>query len=186
MKRFVFALIVIILLFTACKAQTPNVGSTTDKSLEITETTIQTSRTTIWRTNPDTGLQEHVPGNVIIDPGSEYDQGFKVSYRQIYYTVPLSYMDFLGIDQGEAGTLLQARGENRNWEEPHEMDLVFLLKKFNVPKEKFIELVKKEEERAKQFAVSGTDVDTEEFEIPNPDIIYTFDNDVINEFYRRE
>jgi hypothetical protein len=31
----------------------------------------------------------------------------------------------------------------------------------------------------------GIDMTNEENELPNGDIIYTFDNDIINEYYRR-
>jgi len=185
MKSVALILVVIVLTFCACEVTEQNSGQETTQTMPATQSMSSTKRTTVWKTNPDTGLQEYVSGNVILDPGSEYDQGFKASYRQIYYYVEFSYMDFLGIDQNEAGVFLQVLGESRNWEEPEEMAVVSLIKHFNIPKEKFTELVIREEKRLENLATAGIDIDIEEFELPNPDIIYTFDNDIINEYYRR-
>ena len=62
-----------------------------------------------------------------------------------------------------------------------EMYLVSFIKHFNIPREEFDKAVKEyishrtTEELKKEF-----------WEAPNADIIYTFDNEIINEYYRYE
>ena len=66
---------------------------------------------------------------------------------------------------------------------PPEMFLVTLIKQYDVPKEKFEEAIQKTAER---LLAEGRDLTQEEYELPNADIIYTFDNEIIDAFYRRE
>ena len=68
-------------------------------------------------------------------------------------------------------------------EEVTEMMLVTLIKADNVPKEKFEEAIRKE---AEDRISRGLDLSSEACELPNADIIYTFDNEIINAYYRRE
>lgn len=63
-----------------------------------------------------------------------------------------------------------------------EMPLVTLIKHFQVPKHVFVAKV---EEMREAWLASGDDLSAEINELPNADIIYTFDNEIINEYYRR-
>lgn len=64
-----------------------------------------------------------------------------------------------------------------------EMFSVVLIKKYNITKEVFEELIRKEaEDRIRH----GADLSTEDYELPNADILYTFDNEIIDAYYRRE
>ena len=61
-----------------------------------------------------------------------------------------------------------------------EMFLVSFVKRYNIPREAFDEAVDK-------FIASNREwVTEEEYEVPNADIIYTFDNEIINYYYRYE
>ena len=69
----------------------------------------------------------------------------------------------------------------RDW--PDEMMLVTLIKQYDVPKNKFEEAVKA---AAKKMISRGADLSEEGCELPNADILYTFDNEIIDAYYRRE
>ena len=62
------------------------------------------------------------------------------------------------------------------------MVLVTLIKHCNISRQDFDKAVK---QLVEQYATSGLDMTTEDYEIPNADIIYTFDNEIINAYYRR-
>lgn len=66
---------------------------------------------------------------------------------------------------------------------PPEMYFATLIKRYDVPKGKFEEAIQK---AAKRYVVEGHNLTQEAWELPNPDILYTFDNEIINAYYRRE
>ena len=68
------------------------------------------------------------------------------------------------------------------YNEPQEMALVTLVKHCNISKQDFNKAV---DEYIKMCASAGFDMAEEQFEIPNADIIYTFDNEIINAYYRK-
>jgi hypothetical protein len=70
-----------------------------------------------------------------------------------------------------------------NGKEPEEMLLVTFVKYYEISKEDFEKATKNEEKIHNQF---GENLYLEDYELPNADIIYTFDNEIINEYYRRE
>ena len=64
-----------------------------------------------------------------------------------------------------------------------EMTTKAFVEYFNIPKKDF--------EKTIQEAIAihiklGQDISLELYELPNPDIIYTFDDEIINEYYRRK
>jgi len=65
-----------------------------------------------------------------------------------------------------------------------EMPLVTLIKHFKISKDVFEAEV--ERIRGIQSSFEGVDLSLETQEYPNADIIYTFDNDIINDYYRRK
>jgi len=71
---------------------------------------------------------------------------------------------------------------NQNPEGPTVMPLVRFIQHFNISREDFVAVI--EEMRARAIAV-GRDLYEELAELPNADIIFTFDNDIIRYFYRR-
>ena len=192
MKKFIWILVFVILAFSACKISLPDNDSATTTA--TTTEAISTVRTTVSRTNPDTGLQEYVPGNVELNPSHDYPEGDgsgadeppkKRSYRLIYYEIPGTFLDYYG---EKAGEYLDSLDEqySKTGKERNEMYILSLIRHFNMSKEIFVELVEKEERLNASLASKGIDIDSEDYELYNTDIIYTFDNDIINEYYRRE
>lgn len=71
--------------------------------------------------------------------------------------------------------------------EPQEMYLVSFVKHFKISREDFEAACEKKRLRFEELHnVNGHDISDEAHEIPNADIIYTFDNEIINEYYRRD
>jgi len=66
---------------------------------------------------------------------------------------------------------------------PPEMILVTLVKRYDMPKNKFEDAVRL---AAEKLINEGRDLSEEQWELPNADIIYTLDNEIINAYYRRE
>jgi hypothetical protein len=159
-------LLLVLLLFSAC---------TSKKSTEITQIT--------------TTLPQYVPGSIKLLPGKEYSEDEllprKQSYRSIYYSIPGIIMDPYD-ENGEAIAYMESIAKAHKGKESDKMCLVTFIKYFKIPKEKFIELVNQQAQAIASLKEAGINIDTEEFEIPNPDIIYTFDNEIINEYYRRQ
>jgi len=126
----------------------------------------------------------YTPGLIELNPGEDYcDEGevyFKRHYRLIYYRIP-SPIDDLAGEEGYA-FLAETSAQVANEDLP-EMLLVSFIKRFNIEKEVFVSALKA---IVSNYQNAGVDMQNEEFEVPNADIIYTFDNDVINAYYQRE
>ena len=108
-------------------------------------------------------------------------------YRAVYYWLPSSISSYL-----------VSREEAREWyvrydlpnevlhSVPQEMTAVSFIKYFKIPKEEFLKACKATAERHQTLKNEyGYDITDEGYEIPNADILYTFDNDIINDYYRR-
>jgi hypothetical protein len=96
----------------------------------------------------------------------------------VYYVIPGSIQALVA--DGEASQVWLA--ENGSPEDPQEMLVVSYVKAFNIPKEDFVSAI--EEDRQACINLEQ-DLNDEMWELPNADIIYTFDNDIINYYYRR-
>ncbi|MBR3991776.1 MAG: hypothetical protein IKI91_06530 [Clostridia bacterium] len=110
-------------------------------------------------------------------------------YRSTYYANIYEVWEL--VDREE---LTQWRSETMVFDrvygiEPDEMYLVTFIKHFHITREQFDtaleELRKNDEERLNREGSNDKPKD-ERFEIPNGDIIYTFDNEIINNYYRRD
>ena|GEM_PF-3019200 len=112
----------------------------------------------------------------IIEMFGEFD--FMPTKRQIYYEISWPFDDLGNIE--EMYTYL---GPIPPGEEPKEMVYLSLVKYFNIPKEDF---EKANEELRRSRLSFGDNLTLEDNELPNADIIYTFDNEIINAYYRRE
>ncbi len=80
-------------------------------------------------------------------------------------------------------SMLALPNSYKNSIKPIEMCLVSLVKEFNIPRKDFEYAAEKLKQR---YVECGLDLYHEDNEIPNADIIYTFDNKIINEYYRRK
>ncbi|MCL2495365.1 MAG: hypothetical protein FWE98_06900 [Oscillospiraceae bacterium] len=166
MKKLLSLLAALALLLTACGVR-PALEETSDATTTETETT----------------LPVYVPGSIKINPGNDYGEytNYKKSFRVIYYNLPGSLQYSVG--EKEFCDFADEYEANQSDEEMTEMLMVTFIKHFNIPKSQFIEIF---EEKRAFWAEIGLDMTHEDHEIPNADIIYTFNNEIINEYYRRE
>ena len=125
---------------------------------------------------------EYKNGTISLHPdGYDYeDFGFERKYRLVYYDISGYFVDLVSRD--EFNDWMMPFDKEHSGKELSEMYLVSFIKHFNIPKDKFVEAC---EEMKNDRLADGLDVYSEEYEIPNADIIYTFDNEIINNYYRR-
>ena len=157
MKRLLTISISIMLLFIACAACGSNRA----------ETHVTTNN-----------LPEYVSGSIQLDAiEPQYNErAFIPTKRRIYYAIPGRILDF-----GDPSFMETPQEEKAK--EPQEMALVTFIKHYKITREDFETAVEEMRELNNRF---GNDMNTEWYELPNADIIYTFDNDIINKYYRRE
>ncbi|MCI9448901.1 MAG: hypothetical protein HFE30_01440 [Clostridiales bacterium] len=115
---------------------------------------------------------------------------FSPKYRYTYYDWGLSVFSDFDVDNDEMNKWLDeavfpsSKETGHSEAEPPEMYIVSFIKYFHISKEEFERVCA--ERRAFMEQMPSYDVNGEDYELPNPDIIYTFDNDIINEYYLRE
>jgi len=120
-------------------------------------------------------------------PVGESPEGLTLNYRYCYYNSHGSFWTLVpDVDPDEYYEWLITLPRTEDFYPngtAQEMPLVTLVKHFQVPKHIFVAEV----ERQKQARLAlGDDLSDELYELPNADIIYTFDNEIINEYYRRQ
>jgi hypothetical protein len=182
MKKQIFAIIFIAALIlgaTACQKNTPpETSSNTATSISTTNTPL----TTLEPSTTQKTLPVYVPGSIKLLTDEEMratfgdSPYFECHYRDCYYRVDSSFLDLVDMDEWQS-IEVSAPGE-----EPLEMTLAIFIKHFNITREQFDAAVEKEKGLNIKL---GIDMTEEMHELPNGDIIYTFDNDIINEYYRR-
>ena len=121
---------------------------------------------------------------------SEYEHGggeiLPRKYRNNYYSVPAMFSEIVDREayfEWEDEYLSENYPDNTN-----EMVMVAYIKAFDIPKEEFeranLEYAKFIDELYSHICLDPQDYADQEFqEIYNTEIIYTFDNDIINEYY---
>ena len=108
---------------------------------------------------------------------------FSFTRRTVFYTLP-GFIESL-VDDPEAVAFVNEYIQTMSgpMDSPNEMPLMVFLRELNVPKEDFV----RELDVIRQGRIErGVDLTSERWELPCPDIIFTFDNQIINAFYRRE
>ena len=163
-KIFAFILCLLLLLLCSC-GNTQNENETTTESTQAEETTTQRTKTE-----------------------SLYDE---YKYRSTYYSIPYSFVELVG------------KEVFWDWfrETPYrvypldvdEMAMVAFIKKFNISREEFDKANKKREQtlmETRGFTVMNPakddpyyDRNVENCELYDGDLIYTFDNEIINAYY---
>ncbi len=189
MKRFVYMLLILVCILTMLTACGPSSLDATDASstTSSTDTTASTAPSNASETPSSSpaslsaDLPKYVPGSIILDD-RRYWYNFDRNYRLIYYRIQGEFFELLSEEEEtECSDWLSKNSEETNYGEfRNEMLLVSFVKKFNISREEFdsaVEELRKHDEGLTQY---------EEYEIPNADIIYTFDNAIINEYYRYE
>ena len=124
------------------------------------------------------------PETVELEP-IEYIAGdflFTPTMRRIWYQISYEVMRILPEGGIYEMTELFEREEDF-FEEPVEMALVTVIRHFELSREALEEAVVK---MYISYREHGFDIMQEGGEIPNLDIVFTFDNEIINAFYRRE
>lgn len=205
-----FILLCSALLLVACVAEQPGTTADTVPSTAIIPTAAPTAPTvppTDPPTNPPTDPPTDpptepteliiplptIPGNPLeYQPGSMHlfkqktnGFDFERKYRVIYYTIPGYFFDLLNDEQmNDFGDWLEQNTKETNYgEHQNEMFLVSMIKRYDVPREAFDEAVQ-------NYVSLGEKLEWgfkhESQEIPNADVIYTFDNELINRYYRYE
>ena len=202
MKKSVAILICIICIFSllvGCThinyANTTILPSTsndiTDKSkntlLDIEPTEISTVK------QPDNTVEFTTLQTEPVGGGEDGLEGMKADkYRYNYYRVTSDYIDIVG---SEAYSNWVKSNPIYKTKKLDEMLMVSFIKHFNITREQFDEASQKRLELFEEFNMEPNfppyeyeenyNYEKELYEIYNADIIYTFDNELINEYYAR-
>lgn len=188
---------------TSPKINDDTSASEHDYSMEDANTTaLKTSNdfeyTTVYIDK--SSLPEYVPGSVkLMDRWQPFgpETGifkYERKYRLIYYSttnfdeliIPDSYLT------KEFEEWSKVSNNDMHGKEFDEMELVRFIKYFNIPKEAFDARIEYLRKRTSEFHSDPTNDETyvdqslESAELPNSDILYTFDNEIINRYYRYE
>jgi hypothetical protein len=199
MKKIIalaMSFVALMALFAACTSKTGKPSSSEPGSsvAEIsqgkaqgqeedpTAKTAQATPTTELQTT-QTAFPEYVPGSIELTSPEGirdmFDMRYVPEYRFVYYTVPGCITELVADQEAKAAWFEQ----NGSSSAPAtRMLMAAFVKDFNIPKEEFIRVFEEE----KRISIkNGDDIYYEMTELPNADIIYTFDNEIINYYYRR-
>jgi len=133
-------------------------------------------------------LPKHIPGSVTLRPaeflaGWFYDDNGIPQHRLVFYQIDgviLNLVDVNRLDSWDES--FHAEGVDAR----ETMMLLHFIQYHDIQKEDFIAAVEEMRSNNEWRAGRGTDVSLEDYEIPNADIIFTFDPEIISYFYRRE
>jgi len=126
-------------------------------------------------------LPQHVPGSIRLHPDIEGFIGmpFPAQHRYVFYNVPGEISDLVG--DWDAVNEWSSTAQSRD-RYPDEMRLMLFVQHFNISQEDFVAAI---EDFRTSLIAAGVDLYDELNELPNADIIFTFDNYIIRYFYRR-
>ena len=182
-KFFIIAVLFVFMLSAGCAAsQTDGTQPSLDQTTAPSNPTSPTDPS-----DPDGPISpqvfpEYVPGSIVLEDQTQDDYSFVRKYRIAYYRIWGEYMDLLDDEQREdMNTWLEQTSAATNYGEfQEEMLLVSFVKRYNISREAF--------DTATALFAEHYEGDTnlEECEIPNGEIIYSFDNEIINNYYRYE
>jgi hypothetical protein len=154
------------------------------------ETTAPTKRTTVHLTTTRTSqatkkLPTYLAGSIQLDElkprqGIFAETPYTPTKRFVYYNIDGFFLELVP-DRGAA--YINKLEADKNHIEPTEMVLVGFVQYYRISTSEFKKAMLQRQKYNQEF---GLDSNSERYELPNPDIIYTFDNEIINEYYRRE
>jgi len=129
-------------------------------------------------------LPQHIPGSVRLSPEVQFESllgdRYPMRFRAAFYHVSGGFIGL--VDSDEASAWLQTVG-NEAFEV---MTLMRFVQHFNISREDFDAVVDRMRAiHENQNARGVIDINSEWYELPNADIIFTFDDDIIRYFYRR-
>ena len=130
-------------------------------------------------------LPEYQPGSIQLVPQEQDEYEFERKYRITYYRIWGEFTECLSEEQKQDYTewVENYSKQNEYGKKQNEMQLASYLKRYQIPREEFDKAAEKFIANGK---AAGWDTTQEEYEVPNGDIIYTFDNEIINQYYRYE
>ena len=183
-----------VVLFTSCRLDTPDVQSNIPLSQDnlTSEEKDSESSQPIHSNNfssespSKTGtLTEYKAGSIKQEPQDQDDYAFIRKYRIAYYQIWGEFAELLSEEeyQDYMEWVDKKAKQDGHGEFQDEMLLVSFVKRYNIPREEFNQAVEKYIANSK---AAKCDLSAEPYEVPNGDIIYTFDNEVINRYYRYE
>jgi len=133
-------------------------------------------------------LPRHEPGSIQLNPNIQQEilWRFQPTVRWTMYVVQGELLDLFSLEeQIEVGEWWSSIFSTDLY--PEIPPLVQFIQRYNISREDFDRAMNEFREIRDDLALRGIiDSTTEEFEIPNADIIYTFDLEIISYFYRRE
>ena len=200
MKNYVVAIFIVLLalVFSSCYPKQKNVSSNLSSSVSLVPSSRisssadslnvasqeSSSSNSIYTSSrhASSSLPVYVPGSIKLLPldGDITEFAFVRHYRLVYYDLGSPFWD--AVPDDKLNSWLAEVDEKSKVKEPTEMLLKAFVQKFKIPKSEF----EKDCETYKQNELgAGLDVTQEEYEVPNADIIYTFDDKIISEYYRR-
>jgi hypothetical protein len=142
---------------------------------------IVTNREIISEENWPEHLPRHVQGSISLRPDifllGLIEPFTNVDYRYAFYVIEGYFFDL--VDANEFDEWVEEK-DSGNIET---MFLMRFVQHFDISREEFDDA---EERMREDFRRRNRDLTDEYYEIPNADIIYTFDNDIIRHYYRRE
>jgi len=155
------------------------VAETAAPESTLTQTTTESLNPSAAEGASQSQLPTYTPGSIQLTPnGISGDFEFAPTKRRLYYNIPGPFSSL-----APEGTMDELFEKDKDiYSEPQEMALVTLVKRCNISRQNFEKTV---DEYIEMCASARYDTAHEDFEIPNTDIIYTFDNEIINEYYRR-
>ena len=182
-KFFMIAVLFVFMLCAGCAAsQTDGTQPSLDQTTAPSNPTSPTDPS-----DPDDPIDpqvfpEYVPGSIVLEDRTQDDYSFMRKYRIAYYRIWGEYMDLLDDEQREDMDiwLEQVSDATNHGEVQEEMLLVSFVKRYNISREAF--------DAATTLLAEHCECDThlEECEVPNGEIIYSFNNEIINYYYRYE
>ncbi|MGN0543528.1 MAG: hypothetical protein ACI4JG_08780 [Acutalibacteraceae bacterium] len=181
MTKRIFAVIMslaLIMSITAC-------GKKTEET-EVSTTAMQTTGND-GNSMQSVAQNEEISANVSEKNKNDVGGGYIESkkYRQRYYTIPYDFA--LLVDQDELSEW-EAEIYKTDPDETNKMTMVLFIQHFNISREDFdrtnLALAKSFAEWGDKPTMKPQDYENQQpFEIYNSDIIYTFDDEIINEYY---
>ena len=142
----------------------------------------------IWpvnSTNWPEHLPQHVPGSIILHPEHAFEGMLELpgamQFRAVFYGIPQEISRLVSVDAGIEWS------ENKEFDYWQTMRLMSFVEYFNISREDFDAAMDRLQEVHERFDAQGIrDINDEWSELPNADIIFTFDNDIARYFFRRE
>jgi len=133
-------------------------------------------------------LPEHIPGSVTLRSEDFFvgvvDLSEPMQFRALFYYVDGDFMDLVATP---GRTPVDWSSVPVTGSPGPTMFLMEYIRQHGISREEFDAVVANSREGIERLAARGIiDSDCEMHELPNADIIFTFDNDIIRYFYRRE